>query len=266
VVRGDGITASDAMTAAGAKPHVVEFFRNFDLSYRSRRLRFVARRLAQLDERQSESRESLGNARTLIYELIGRYALLAAPGGAANTDPIADPRGAMNALAERLDLKRLDDEADRLLADALASLPKAERRALILNYLGFPFYDIATLPLLQGEGMDEFDAVKVDRISPDDATAIRQGGAAATLKGIQFNSFGAFFSRAYRENDYLWGRLHGADRLIDIVVSTLAENAHLAPGTVAGLKRDAFRAILNEERPRLTSIASLFDELERQIG
>jgi hypothetical protein len=32
----------------------------------------------------------------------------------------------------------------------------------------------------------------VDRISPDDAVAIRSGGAAATLKGIQFNSFGAF--------------------------------------------------------------------------
>ena len=47
----------------------------------------------------------------------------------------------------------------------------------------------------------------------------------ATLKGLQFNSFGAFFSRAYRENDYLWGRLHGADRLIDITLSTLPNEA-----------------------------------------
>jgi hypothetical protein len=114
--------------------------------------------------------------------------------------------------------------------------------------------------------LDEFDPVKVDRISPDDATAIREGGAAATLKGIQFNSFGAFFSRAYRENDYLWGRLHGADRLIDIAVSTLPEGSHLPPGGVAGLKRDAFRAILAEERERLTHIAPLFEGLEREIG
>src|SRR3546814_6552377 len=85
------------------------------------------------------------------------------------------------------------------------------------DLLGYPFYDIATLPLLQGEGFDEFDPIKIDRISPSDATAIRVGGAAAMLKGIEFNSFGALFSRAYRENDYLWGRLHGADRLIDIV-------------------------------------------------
>jgi hypothetical protein len=106
----------------------------------------------------------------------------------------------------------------------------------------------------------------VDRISPDDCGAIRTGGAAATLKGIQFNSFGAFFSRAYRENDYLWGRLHGAERLIDIVASTLSAEQQLAPETVAALKGEAFQAILAEERPRLTSIQPLFDELEAQVG
>ncbi len=148
----------------------------------------------------------------------------------------------------------------------LAEFPKAERRSLILAYLGFPFYDIATLPLLQGEGLDEFDPVKVDRISPEDATAIREGGAEATLKGIQFNSFGAFFSRAYRENDYLWGRLHGADRLIDIIVSALPEGMHLPPGMVAGLKREIFRAILAEEKERLTTVPGLFEELEREVG
>ena len=140
---------------------------------------------------------------------------------------------ALAELARMLDLKRLDDHADARLAEALCDLPKAERRSLILAYLGFPFYDVATLPLLQGEGLDEFQPVKVDRISPDDATAIRAGGAEATLKGIQFNSFGAFFSRAYRENDYLWGRLHGADRLIDITVSSLPEGKRLPPETVA---------------------------------
>ena len=100
----------------------------------------------------------------------------------------------------------------------------------------------------------------------DDATAIREGGAAATLKGIQFNSFGAFFSRAYRENDYLWGRLHGADRLIEITVSSLPEGMHLPPGLTATLKRDIFRAILAEEKERLTTVQPLFEELEREVG
>jgi hypothetical protein len=137
---------------------------------------------------------------------------------------------------------------------------------MLLAYLGFPFYDIAILPLLQGEGLDEFDPVKVDRIAPEDARAIRSGGAEATLKGIQFNSFGAFFSRAYRENDYLWGRLHGADRLIDIVASTLPVGRRLKPGTIAGMKRDIFRAILAEERPRLGHVPELLDALDQEIG
>ena len=137
---------------------------------------------------------------------------------------------------------------------------------MLLAYLGFPYYDVATLPLLQGEGLDEFDAIKVDRIAPDDATAIRSGGAEATLKGIQFASFGAFFSRTYRENDYLWGRLHGADRLIDIVVSTLPAGMRMKPGRVAQIKRAAFIAILDEEEPRLTTISSLIESLRREIG
>lgn len=266
-VRAAGLTAEDAMGRAGTKPQVIDFLRNFDLSYRSRRLRSVARRLLEVEARGDSPTEAIGQARAAVYDLIGRYRTAgerAAKGSYGDGERA--PAEAMRLLAERLDLKPIDAEADLRLAEALSALPKAERRALILTYLGFPFYDIATLPLLQGEGMDEFDPVKVDRISPDDATAIRSGGAAATLKGIQFNSFGAFFSRAYRENDYLWGRLHGADRLIEITVSTLPDGSELDPAAVAALKREAFRAILNEERERLRQIPELFDELEREIG
>jgi patatin-related protein len=267
-VRGSGLTANDAMTSGGARQHVIEFFRSFDLSYRSRRLRFVARRIAALDQQDGAPREALQYAREVVYDLIGRYSRSTALEGVDEIFARAehDAPAAMRHLQNRLGLKQLDDEADAALAEALAALPKQERRAVILTYLGFPFYDIATLPLLQGEGLDEFDPVKVDRISPDDATAIRKGGAAATLKGIQFNSFGAFFSRAYRENDYLWGRLHGAERLIDITVSTLPPGEELAAETVAELKRAAFRAILDEERGRLSSIGPLFEELDREIG
>jgi hypothetical protein len=272
VLRERGINAEDSMTAAGAKPEVIEFLRNFDISFRVRRLRFVARIIGEVDENGGAPREAIELAREVVYDLIGKYQAAAEPDDA---DPLLRarmkeveeyPEATLGALAGLLHLKAIDDESDERMSAVLGAFPKAERRTLILAYLGFPFYDIATLPLLQGEGLDEFDPVKVDRIAPDDATAIRSGGAAATLKGIQFNSFGAFFSRAYRENDYLWGRLHGAERLIDIVVSTLPEGKHLPPGTVATLKRDAFRAILAEERPRLASIQPLFDEIEKEVG
>lgn len=266
-VRTHGLNAAEAITALGAREDVILFFRNFDLSFRVRRLRFLARQLGETGAREDSPREAIERARETVYRLIGRYTAAAAEvEGASFPDVEAATEDALTALAAKLGLKAIDDAADADLTAVLGLFPKPERRALILAYLGFPFYDIATLPLLQGEGLDEFDPIKVDRISPDDAGAIRSGGAAATLKGIQFNSFGAFFSRAYRENDYLWGRLHGADRLIEIVVSTLPDGVHLPAGTVAALKREAFRAIVAEERPRLTAIAALFESLDGEIG
>ncbi|TFI56561.1 patatin-like protein [Sphingomonas parva] len=265
-IRRRELDAPEAMTASGARPEVILFLRSFDLGFRIRRLRFLARHLGEIAARDEAPREAIEQMREAVYETIGRYTAAADLKGDVLPDAETDAEAAMAALAERMGLKALDDEADARITEVLALFPKPERRSLILTYLGFPFYDIATLPLLQGEGLDEFDPIKVDRISPDDAMAIREGGAAATLKGIQFNSFGAFFSRAYRENDYLWGRLHGADRLIDITVSALPEGSRLPAGKVASLKRDAFRAILEEERSRLTSIDTLFEDLEREIG
>ncbi len=134
----------------------------------------------------------------------------------------------------------------------------------MLAYLGFPFYDVATLPLLRNEGLTEFEGIKVDRISPDDARSIRMGGTRTTLRGTEFYNFGAFFSRAYRENDYLWGRLHGAERMIDIVCSSMPEA--IGPEELDAFKRTAFRAILEEERERLTCDPQLIERIEREIG
>ena len=131
-----------------------------------------------------------------------------------------------------------------------ASLPDELRRRVLLAYLGFPFYDAATLPLLQNEGLTEFDAVKVDRISPEDCSALTSAGG-QRLKGALFNAFGAFFSRAYRENDYLWGRLHGVERMIDLVASALPRGMMLDPAELARFKHDAFLAVLDQEEPHL---------------
>ena len=131
-------------------------------------------------------------------------------------------------------------------------------------YLGFPFYDVATLPILGTQGMNEFEPVKVDRISPEDAQAIRKGGATATLRGIEFYDFGAFFSRAYRENDYLWGRLHGAERMIDLIWSTV--DAPTDGGLSKQFKRQAFLAILDEEEDRLTADKGLLKRIRGEIA
>ncbi|HYG30245.1 MAG TPA: patatin-like protein [Allosphingosinicella sp.] len=252
-VRQAGVAGDDAFTARGTSEAAIRFLGAFDTGFRIRRLRFLARTL----QTRGVERPAL---RVLLDSLVARYRAAAA----AEIDdlPIDDADAALASLSAALDLGAIDAEADARLAEALSAIPRAERKPLIVAYIGFPFYDIATFPLLQEDGRDEYDPIKVDRISPDDATAIRSGGAAATLKGIQFNSFGAFFSRAWRENDYLWGRLHGADRLIDILLSTVP--AHRIDA--AAVKREAFRAILAEEEARLTAIVPLFETLRREIG
>jgi len=271
-VRQSGLVGPGSLSASGASETVILFFRNHDLGFRIRRLRTVARRIAALEQQADAPREPLRAMADAVWQALAPYLdrqtddFYGPSAAAAARGARQAPEIALERLAEARNLRMVDDHADELIAAALSALPKPERRALLLAYLGYPFDDIATLPLLHGEGDDEFNAIKVDRISPDDACAIREGGAEATLKGIQFNSFGAFFSRAYRENDYLWGRLHGADRLIDIVVSTLPAGATLRPGVVARLKKRAFRGIIADERKRLSAIPALFDTLEREVG
>ncbi|EQB06545.1 patatin [Sphingobium quisquiliarum P25] len=250
----------------------VTFFRTHDLSFRIRRLRFLARRLAETLEVESQAGdEVIQKMHDAIYQAIAHYteceghdfydgAIRQAAGEVPN-----DPATALDAIARARGLNERDQTADLMLAEALAALPKAERRVMLLSYLGFPFYDIATLPLLQGHAADEYDPVKVDRISPEDCSAIRAGGAEATLKGIEFNNFGAFFSRAYRENDYLWGRLHGVERLLDIVNSAVPAASRLSEDAVRAYRRAAFMAILDEEEQRLPHVADLIATLREEI-
>ena len=209
--------------------------------------------------------------RDAIYKTLARFldletaAHLGVDFSVAVQEGIVNSAGLIDFLSAQRDLENADALTDTALCEAMLALPTEARRTMMLGYLGYALYDIATLPLLQDEGFDEFDPVKVDRISPDDAPTIRTGGAAATLKGIEFNNFGAFFSRAYRENDYLWGRLHGVDRLIDIVASSLPVGQEMSKADRLRYKRLAFHAILDQEAPRLKRVKPLIDSLRAEI-
>ncbi len=267
-VRARGLDRISGRKGAGASRDAVDFFRAHDLGFRTRRLRFLARELDAVEAKRDERDPACEAMREAIFTALGLYLEREGDSWHADLD-VSDDAGVgawIDAIGARRDLPAVDREGDGLLAKSLAALPKDDRRQLLLAYLGYPISDIPTLPLLQGEGFDEFDPIKIDRISPSDATAIRTGGAAAMLKGIEFNSFGAFFSRAYRENDYLWGRLHGADRLIDIVASSVTGDGALTAEALATLKRRAFHAILDEEEERLPQVKALIAELRGEIG
>lgn len=259
----------------GANPAAIAFFRAHDLGFRIRRLRLLARRLARDWEVDPEIPDAaLDIARKAIYEILELYLMRddVAPLGDEFSEIAArvltEPGPVLQHLDQARLLPEMDDKAEEMLSAALEQMPKNLKRRMLLTYLGFPFYDVATLPLVRNEGLTEYDPVKVDRISPDDATSIREGGTAATLRGTEFFNFGAFFSRAYRENDYLWGRLHGAERMIDLVCSTLEEP--LRDEHCDSFKRDAFLAILDEEeaagRCRRGMIAKLRAEVEERLG
>ena len=264
----------DPSAAVGSafSPATVAFFRDHDLGFRIRRLRLLARRLSA-DWRGGEgiSEAQRNEARDMVYRAQAIYFAREAPdalgpGFAAIAAQVwQHPGVAMAYIARCRDLRAADAAVDALLAEAMAPMPRALRRQMLLTYLGFAFYDTATLPLLRGEGLTEFDPVKVDRISPDDARAIRSGGVAATLRGVEFFNFGAFFSRAYRENDYLWGRLHGAERMIDLIASTLPEGEVFAPEDLAQFKHAAFLAVLDEEDGRLLADRGLVAGIRAEV-
>ena len=233
------------------KPEAVAFLRAHDIAFRIRRLRLLARRLSREWETDPDIPDAaLENARESLYAIMALYFEREDVDGlgpdfpVVARDVVSDPAEALDLLAERRLLPNIDDRAEAMLAELLGAMPQGLKRRILLNYLGFPFYDTATLTLTHNESLTEYDPVKVDRISPEDATSIRAGGTAATLRGTEFFNFGAFFSREYRENDYLWGRLHGTERMIDLVCSTCEAFPNVRRSEI---KRSAFLAILDDE-------------------
>jgi hypothetical protein len=152
----------------------------------------------------------------------------------------------------------------------LAALDPAQwqpeaRRDVLVNYLGFPFWDVLTFPMISAHEMGELNEILVDRISPQDARALKGFEGIGSLKGIGFAHFAAFLSRAYRENDYLLGRLHAVDRLIDIVCDSAGADC-VAKIDVAALKRRAFTQVLDAEEKHLGESEELIAALRRCVG
>jgi patatin-related protein len=170
-------------------------------------------------------------------------------------------------LAAEIDL----NASTRDLDDLLASLDPTEwhpdaRREVLVNYLGFPFWDVLTFPMTRAREIGELNEILIDRISPQDAHTLAGFGGVHSLKGIGFGHFAAFLSRAYRENDYLLGRLHALDRLIDIVCDAAGIDPKADGIDVLALKKRGFGAILAAEEPRLTHSKELIAALRRSIG
>jgi patatin-related protein len=169
-------------------------------------------------------------------------------------------------LSAEIDLNATTRDLDDLLAGLNPDdwHPEA-RREVLINYLGFPFWDVLALPVTSGREMGELNEILVDRISPQDVHTLNGFQGIESLRGIGFGHFAAFFSRAYRENDYLLGRLHAADRLIEIVCDSAGMDAIEGVSKIAFKKR-AFSKILDSEESYLRQSKALIEALRRCIA
>ncbi|MHB1207102.1 MAG: DUF3376 domain-containing protein, partial [Rhodospirillaceae bacterium] len=209
--------------------------------------------------------------RSIAEAIASDVALAADPDAVAQkfVKPIGD---ALAQLGDDLSLEEDNPRTDALLVSLvdgvgdLSPLPRSARRELVEHYIGFAVWDVLTFSITNWRDLDEFDEIRVDRLSPDDSQTLRKGDAAATLRGVKFHHFGAFFSLEYRQNDYLWGRLHASERLIDIVLDAARIEGAGHDIDALALKIQAFNAILDEEEKELTECSDLIKQLRVEVA
>lgn len=126
---------------------------------------------------------------------------------------------------------------------------QAIREYLWRYFSQFDDFDQISFPILYGTEVGEADVVDILRISPEDATSLvderaerHNAKARQKLAGTSLHHFGAFLDQVWRQNDILWGRLDGAERLITALLPELANKK-----VRARLIAEAHEAILVEE-------------------
>ena len=298
----DGETLQIAAQDGSDVPGWVGYLLSFDIKYRMRRLHFLIegqnrlyellgdprfagldpqlvdrlkkefyRRLDSLRRREMAAHYS-ANTRKIVADLFPM---------APAADEIKNLHSYAEAFAERhfdkidhligrvaveINLRAFTRDIDEILAglDPAQWNPEA-RREILTNYLGFPFWDVLTFPVTNTREIGELNEIRIDRISPQDAGALKGFAGIESLKGTGFGHFAAFLSRAYRENDYLLGRMHAVDRLIDIVCDSAGPQC-VAKLSIKELKCRAFTLILDAEEKHLVASQDLIKGLRRCVA
>jgi patatin-related protein len=206
------------------------FLLEFDLGYRERRMQFLLRKLGDPDTKRELNR------------------IAATLKGLRRTDVTAA------AIADRF-----REVFVRAAADAEACLDADARR----TFDQFEYYDQIVFPIFYEASVGEAELCEVFRISPRDATSILDENAPAEkrrkLAGTALFHFGAFLNREWRQNDLMWGRLDGAERIIRCILprspdaSALIDEANRAiVGGETELKRLRETYEVNRRLPILT--------------
>jgi patatin-related protein len=291
----------------------VEFLSSFDLPYHRRRIRFLIDALSWLYRQAGDKEYGVPSRRQLDVAKAKLYAHLfsldsALP--ALSADPtISGPLRDIFSPARIAAADTGTDEfvfgpfvtehraglvavRDRIRGRLLGALPAFEKGLqadlldfiklcgprltgdVLTRYLGFPFWDMLVFPIQSVSDVGERDHVEAYRISPNDTRLL----GAQDLRGMSLFHFGAFFDRAGREGDYLWGRLDAVERLVKLLLDVRGHPPTLATAGAASAVEPvvgvdelatecapAFRAILAEEGPALHYAQPLVDRLQEIV-
>jgi patatin-related protein len=279
-----------------------ELLRDSDMPYRERRLVFILARINDLYGMDEEARPPVGDIDALkakVWSMIAeiRAGTVAAVGlirlgGALDllnlsdtTAVVTNPEAFAQAKKDELqrifdqyadNVKSLSDDSAELLATFRAHTTEwtsaGARDSLLNRYLGFALWDGILFPTISLSELPQLSGIPVAQFSPTNATALtpppdKGGTNGVKLKGIPVHHFAAFFQAKYRENDYLWGRLDGAElilRMLSDVASKHASQPIAAPGQNPPHLADALKAVLDTEQD-LGRVKTLRAHLTKQV-
>lgn len=96
---------------------------------------------------------------------------------------------------------------------------KALKGIAYFYYDYFDDYDMVRLPLFYSTSVGEATIVDIHRMSPMECnTLYDETCKVKKLAGTELLNFSSFLEESWRKNDMLWGRLDGAERLINILI------------------------------------------------
>ncbi|WP_413203647.1 patatin-like protein [Rhodospirillum sp. A1_3_36] len=104
------------------------------------------------------------------------------------------------------------------LYNALLLLPETNgiRDSGIDAAIAFAFVDRSLFPRMNTAGITDLVTAEVMRLSPQDSTAITTNPN--RIKSAGLSAFAGFLSHEYREQDILWGRADGMERLLQLIL------------------------------------------------
>jgi patatin-related protein len=152
------------------------------------------------------------------------------------------------------------------------------RSGLLARYMGFPMWDAVIFPTVALSQLPQFTPIPVSQFSPL-AASLLPTPEHGKLKGMRFSHFSGFFKTEWRENDYLWGRLDGAELILRSLRDALQATPQQPVGTPgpvppadaltqAGgqLAVNALRAVLDSEGDLASAdVRSRIDTLRKDL-